>query len=97
MDLTNWGTIISASGKAVSQEEMIAEKILRWCEEKEGRSAVGTREEKKEGRRGRRKGWGEGCRGQEKEREREEREKRKRKRIPPQGFKPLRISDMVST
>jgi len=27
--LTNWGTIVSHSGRAVSQEETIAEKILR--------------------------------------------------------------------
>ena len=56
--MTNWGTIISASGKAVSQEEMIAEKILRWCEEEKGRIVVGTREEEEEERRGRRRGWG---------------------------------------
>ena len=48
--MTNWGTIVSASGKAVSQEEMIAEKILRWGKGEE--RVEWSREEREEGREG---------------------------------------------
>lgn len=95
--MTSWGTITSASGKAVSQEEMIAEKILRWCEEEKRRSVVGTQEEKRKGGEG-----GERVEvrdaGGKKRKESEKKKKRGREReYLLRVFKPLRISDMVST
>ena len=46
VDLTSWGSIVSLSGKAVSQEETISEKILRGGLEggREGGGREGGRE-----------------------------------------------------